>query len=95
MPNQSDTLVSLAWLVLPGSIGLFQLILYVIRRWTASAAVYVVTGMPVVAAVLGALLLEQPITSSVVVGGALVLGAVYVGAISGHSAGRKEAQEGS
>jgi len=53
----------------------------VIARWTASASVYVLTLMPVVAVALGALLAGEPITSEVIGGTALVLLAVYVGAI--------------
>jgi drug/metabolite transporter (DMT)-like permease len=82
LPRQTQTLAALAWLVVAGSVGLFQLFLYVVQRWTASASVYAVTAMPVVAVILGALLLDQPITARVVVGGAMVLAAVYVGAIA-------------
>lgn len=81
LPRETRTLVAFVWLVVPGSIGLFQLFLYVVQRWTASAAVYAVTAMPIIAVILGAILLDQPITPRVVVGGAMVLAAVYVGAI--------------
>lgn len=86
LPRQSDTLAAFAWLVILGSVGLFQLFLYVVRRWTASATVYAVAGMPVVAVLLGVVLLDQPITTEVVVGGFMVLAAVYVGAIAPASA---------
>jgi hypothetical protein len=43
--------------------------------------------MPVIAAGLGALVLDQPITIELVVGGVLVIAAVYIGAIRG--AGQK------
>jgi drug/metabolite transporter (DMT)-like permease len=82
LPYETNTWLALGWLVVLGSVGLFQLFLYVIRRWTASATVYAVTAMPVVAVVLGAVMLGQPITPAVMVGGALVIFAVYVGAIS-------------
>jgi drug/metabolite transporter (DMT)-like permease len=81
LPRETRTLVAFAWLAVPGSLGLFQLFLHVVKRWTASAAVYAVTAMPIVAVILGAILLDQPITPRVVVGGAMVLAAVYVGAI--------------
>lgn len=83
LPRQNGTLVALGWLVVFGSVALFQLFLYVIKRWTASATVYAVTSMPVVAVILGALMLDQPITAEVLAGGLLVIAAVYVGAISG------------
>lgn len=81
LPLETQTWLALIWLVLLGSVGLFQLFLYVIKRLTASATVYAITAMPVVAVLLGALLLDQPITLEVVAGGALVVLAVYVGAI--------------
>jgi drug/metabolite transporter (DMT)-like permease len=82
MPGQARTLAAVAWLVMIGSVALFQLFLYVIRSWTASATVYSVTAMPVVAVLLGVLLLGQPVTASVAAGGGLVAAAVYVGALS-------------
>jgi drug/metabolite transporter (DMT)-like permease len=82
LPDETNTWLALGWLVVLGSVGLFQLFLYVIRRWTASATVYAVTAMPVVAVVLGAVMLDQPITPTVLVGGSVVILAVYVGAIS-------------
>lgn len=83
LPGQTQTWLAVGWLVLLGSVSLFQLFLYLIRRLTASATVYALAGMPVIAVILGAIMLDQPITVEVVVGGALVLTAVYVGAISG------------
>lgn len=59
---------------------MFQSFLYVVRRWTASAAVYVLTVMPIVAAGLGAWLLDQPLSAELFAGGALIAIAVYVGA---------------
>lgn len=83
LPREPQTWIAVSWLVLLGSVGLFQLFLYVIRRWTASATVYALSGMPVVAVALGVVMLDQPITGEVIVGGSLVAAAVYVGAISG------------
>jgi probable blue pigment (indigoidine) exporter len=71
LPTGTSTVLAFAWLATVGSIGLFQCFLYVVRRWTASAAVYALTGMPVVAAALGALLLDQPISPELFGGGAL------------------------
>lgn len=89
LPRESSTLISIAWLVIAGSVGLFQLWLFVIKRWTASATVYALTGMPVIAAGLGIFLLDQSVTMQVLVGGVLVIAAVYVGAIAGQ---RKSSQ---
>jgi drug/metabolite transporter (DMT)-like permease len=83
VPQDARTWVSLGWLIVAGSVGLFVLFLYVIQRWTASATVYALTLMPVVAVTLGALLADEEITIELILGGALVMAAVYVGALSG------------
>ncbi|MGH2805730.1 MAG: DMT family transporter [Actinomycetota bacterium] len=82
LPGEAATWLVTAWLVVAGSVGLFVLFLYVIGRWTASASVYALTLMPVVAVTLGALLLDEAVTLYVVAGGAIVLAAVYIGALS-------------
>lgn len=82
LPETTRTWLVLAWLVVAGSVGLFILFLFVIARWTASATVYALTLMPVVAVTLGALLADEPVTVELLAGGALVLVAVYIGAIS-------------
>jgi drug/metabolite transporter (DMT)-like permease len=82
LPGTGRTWAVLAWLVVGGSVGLFVLVLYVIARWTASASVYVLTLMPVVAVTLGAVILEEPVTTGVITGGIIVLVAVYMGALS-------------
>ena len=89
LPNETNTWLALSWLVLLGSVGLFQLFLYVVRRWTASATVYAITGMPVVAVALGAVMLGQPVTLAVLVGGVMVIAAVYVGASRQGTVGAK------
>jgi drug/metabolite transporter (DMT)-like permease len=81
LPGETKTWASLLWLVIVGSVALFWLFLYVIERWTASASVYMLTLMPVVAVTLGALIADEELTIEVVLGGVLVLSAVYVGAI--------------
>jgi drug/metabolite transporter (DMT)-like permease len=82
LPQTTRTWLVLAWLVVVGSVGLFILFLFVIARWTASATVYALTLMPVVAVTLGALLADEQVTIALLAGGVLVLVAVYIGAIS-------------
>lgn len=82
LPQENTTWLAVGWLALAGSVGLFQLFLYVIKRWTASATVYALTGMPVIATILGIVILDQPVTLEVMLGGALVIAAVYVGAVA-------------
>jgi drug/metabolite transporter (DMT)-like permease len=91
LPPDVRTWTVLGWLVVPGSIGLFVLFVFVIKRWTASATVYALTLMPVVAIALGALLADEPVTFELVAGGALVMTAVYVGALSGPRGSRAAA----
>jgi drug/metabolite transporter (DMT)-like permease len=81
-PHESKTLMAVGWLVIAGTVGLFQLWLFLIKRWTASATVYSLTGMPVIAAILGIVILDQPITTEVLAGGFLIIAAVYIGAIA-------------
>ena len=81
LPSSARVWTAVIWLVVVGSVGLFWLFLYVIGRWTASATVYALALMPVGAVILGALIAEEPITRELIVGGSVVLLAVYVGAI--------------
>lgn len=81
LPSSARVWGAVVYLVVVGSVALFWLFLYVIERWTASATVYAITLMPVGAVILGALFADEPITVELVIGGALVLGAVYVGAL--------------
>ncbi len=62
---------------------LFMLVVYVIQRWTASAASYQFVLFPIVSVIGGALLLGETITASLLLGAPLVLLGVYLGALSG------------
>jgi drug/metabolite transporter (DMT)-like permease len=81
LPQTTQTWLVLAYLAVPGTVALFILFLVVIIRWTASATVYALTLMPVVAVTLGVLFMDEKVTIQFVVGAALVLTAVYVGAL--------------
>lgn len=87
IPRAGQTWLVLIWLVLAGSIGLFALFLYVVARWTASATVYALTLMPVIAVTLGVLFAEEELTIELILGAALVMAAVYIGALSRRRAG--------
>jgi drug/metabolite transporter (DMT)-like permease len=82
LPAATETVVSVAYLVIFGSIGLFMLFLYVIERWTASATSYALLLMPLVTILGGAIWLAEPITPALLGGGALVLAGVYFGAFA-------------
>ncbi len=84
-PAQPRTWWVLVYLVVVGSVLLFLLFLFVIRRWTASASAYALTLMPLVAVTLGVLFADEALTWELLVGAALVMAAVYIGALSSRS----------
>ena len=81
LPKETDTQLALAYLV-AATVGLFLCVLIVIQRWTASRTAYVFVLMPVVAVVLGALVADEPITLTTILGGAVVGAGVYLGALA-------------
>ena len=81
LPVQPDTLVAMAYLIGPGSIGVFMLALFILARWTASATSYAFLLFPLVAIVLGVVLFDEPFQPVFLIGGAVVLLGVYIGAI--------------
>lgn len=80
LPASMDTWIALLYLVLLGSVAMFGLYVFALRRWRASGVSYVTLLMPVVTVVLAALLTGDPITPSFIVGSAVIIGGVYVGA---------------
>jgi drug/metabolite transporter (DMT)-like permease len=85
-PNESDTWVAMAYLVIGGSVGVFGLYLILLSRWSASSASYVLLLQPVSALVYSAILTSEPLTPALLVGAAIVLLGVYVGTMT--TAGR-------
>jgi drug/metabolite transporter (DMT)-like permease len=81
LPTRPETWVAMAYLIGPGSVAVFVLVLYVLARWTASATSYAFLLFPLVAIVLGAILLQEPVQPSFLAGGAIVLAGVYIGAV--------------
>lgn len=81
LPQRLPTWVALGYVVAIGSIVVFLLHVYVIQRWSASRAAYVMVIIPFVAVALSAWLDHEPITGGLVLGGLLVLAGVYVGAL--------------
>lgn len=82
LPTRGSTWTALAYLGVVGSPGLFILFVFVLQRWTASAASYQFVLIPLVALVLGAVLLGEQVTISVAIGAPLVVAGVYVGALA-------------
>ena len=86
LPREPETLAAIAFLVLVGSVVVFILYLFVLRYWVASRAAYGFVLTTVVTVALSAWLDDEPISSALVVGGALVLVGVYIGALRSPSA---------
>jgi len=81
VPEQGATWATVVYLVTFGSMGVFLLYLFVLRNWAASRAAYSFVLIPIVTVALSAWLDDEPIGAELLVGGALVLGGVYVGAL--------------
>jgi drug/metabolite transporter (DMT)-like permease len=82
VPVEAQTVAAIGYLSLIGSVGVFSLFLYVISRWSASATSYVMLLMPLVTVAVAASLANEAVTAAYFVGGALVLGGVYLGAFA-------------
>ncbi len=80
LPGEPATWASLAYLVAFGSIGVFGLYLFALRRWTASGMSYVTLLMPLVTIPLAGALFAEKVSLSLLLGGAIALGGVFVGA---------------
>jgi drug/metabolite transporter (DMT)-like permease len=83
LPTQGEAVWSVLYLMTLGTVGLFILILLVMRRWTASAAAYAFVLFPVVTMLLEAWLADVPLTVRGVIGALVVMGGVWFGAFSG------------
>jgi drug/metabolite transporter (DMT)-like permease len=81
VPDLAATWAAIAYLVTLGSIAVFLLFLYVLRRWPASRAAYTFLLTPVVTVLLSVWLDDEPFGPRLLLGGVLVLGGVYVGAL--------------
>lgn len=83
LPGQPEVVAALAYLVTLGSVGLFVLVLLVVRTWTSSATSYMFVLFPLVTLGLAAWLIDEPLTLPAVLGAALVMAGVWFGALSG------------
>ena len=81
LPERPETWAALAYVVAAGSIAVFLLYVFVIQRWTASRAAYVMVIIPLVTIALSAWLDAEPIGPRLVLGAFLVLTGVYIGAL--------------
>lgn len=82
VPSQTGTVVAVSYLVLFGSVGLFVLSLLVVRHWTASAMSYAFVLFPLVTMLAESWILDVPVTARSLVGAAVVMAGVWLGALS-------------
>jgi drug/metabolite transporter (DMT)-like permease len=82
LPQKTSVVWSVFYLVTVGSVGLFGLFLLVIRRWTSSATSYAFVLFPVVAIMLEALILDEPLSIRSVLGALVVMAGVWFGVIA-------------
>lgn len=82
LPSLFSTWLALGYLIIFGSIVLFTLYLFVLSKWTASAASYSLVLMPIIATLVSAWLEKTSITGMFLLSSAFVLAGVYIGAIS-------------
>lgn len=88
LPSQTETTVALLYLVLAGSIIVFGLFLYILSRWTVSAASYQFVLTPFITFPVAAWLLGESLSMPMLVGALVVVAGVYVGAL--HPSAAKE-----
>ncbi|HXQ34816.1 MAG TPA: DMT family transporter, partial [Anaerolineales bacterium] len=81
IPELPATWMAIAYTVVPGSVILFYLFVWILSRWSASATSYVIMLFPIVATTAGSLLAGEKITLTFILGGTLVLMGVWIGAL--------------
>lgn len=80
LPATFTTWLAIGYLIFFGSVAMFALYLFTLQRWTASAVSYVTLLMPLVTVILAAIFFEERVSPTFVLGSAVILGGVYVGA---------------
>jgi drug/metabolite transporter (DMT)-like permease len=82
LPRRPETWAAMAYLVVIGSVEVFLLYLVVLRYWEASRASYGFVIIPFVTLLLSAWLDNERIGVGLALGGLLIVGGVYVGALA-------------
>lgn len=91
VPAQTATWAAIGYLVVFGSVVMFSLFVFALERWTASAVSYTTLLLPLVTVSVAAVLTGESITPAFAIGGAVILGGVYVGAFAKTLPGRAPA----
>jgi drug/metabolite transporter (DMT)-like permease len=81
IPGKPATWGAFIYLVVCVSVIVFMLYLWVLERWTASGTSFAFVLMPLVTISLASTIANEPVTSSLLVGAALVIAGVIFGAI--------------
>jgi drug/metabolite transporter (DMT)-like permease len=79
LPSQTDTWLAASYLVLLGSVLVFWLFIFLVRRWTASAISFQFLLIPLATIPFSVALTGEVVTPLMLVGGVIVLIGVYVG----------------
>jgi len=82
LPTQSDTWAAMGYLVFAGSVVVFWLFVVVIGRWTASAVSFQFLLIPMTTVPISAFLTDEVVTPVMLLGGAVILAGVYLGALA-------------
>lgn len=88
MPAEPETTVAFVYLIVAGSLVVFALFLFILSRWTASAASYQFVLTPFITFPAAAWLLGERLSLPMLLGALVVVAGVYVGAL--HRPGLKE-----
>jgi drug/metabolite transporter (DMT)-like permease len=81
IPILLETWTAFIYLVVIGSTVLFALIIFTLRRWTATAVSYQLVLAPLVTILVAAILRGETFTPVALIGSAVVLLGVYIGAL--------------
>jgi drug/metabolite transporter (DMT)-like permease len=81
IPERPETWLAFVYIVVPGTLITFGLLLYLLHRWPASRVAYQFVLAPIVAIAVAALLLDEPIEPAVLAGTGLVIAGVWLGAL--------------
>ena len=81
IPTEADTWIAFVYLVFFVTVVAFVLYMFVLGKWTASGTSYGFVLIPLVTIVVAATVAGESITPAFLVGAALVLAGVYVGAL--------------
>ena len=81
LPTQAGTWLAVGYLVIFGSVVMFSLYLFTLKRWTASAVSYSTLLFPFVGVTVATLQYGERFAPAFALGGLVVVAGVYVGAL--------------